>query len=58
MAHTPCLHQAIVFDDPLGDFRSKLAQGVPQILQNELFRRPLRRLSLKTRTRGITNLAK
>ena len=37
LAHTPSLPQAIAFDDPLGDFRSKHAQGVPQILQNELF---------------------
>ena len=29
LPHTPSLPQAIAFDDPLGDFRSKFAQGVP-----------------------------
>ena len=29
LLHSPSLHQAVAFDDTLGDFRSKLAQGVP-----------------------------
>ena len=36
LPHAPSLHQAVAFDDTLGDFYTKLAQGVAQILKNDV----------------------